>query len=380
MCKKIIHDDLIDAASRLHNYINQQHWNGQSVTGADPGVRFNSRIGRFIKSSFNFLPWSDDLTYQQAQGYWIMSNWLMADIFEHSKYEEIALACSNFVLDSQRPGGHWDYPNREWKGRIATVEGCFATLGLLESYARSKQESYLDGADKWYHFLIDEIGFVKDKSFLAANYFAEPGSMVTNISAMVLHALAKFANLTGKNHYLSKCDAMVAWIKHVQMENGELPYVVEKTHGIKGDRRHFLCFQYNAFEFLDLLAYYHFTKDQAILNVLKKLANYLSIGVSDTGSAFYNCQKQNPEVTYYTAVVATALSQAEALGLADYNHLAGHAIKRVLFLQQADGNFQFYSQKNYILFSDRRSYPRYLSMILYHLLLEIQKQILKEEH
>jgi hypothetical protein len=74
-------------------------------------------------------------------------------------------------------------------------------------------------------------------------------------------------------------------------------------------------------------------------------------------------------------VVARALSQATAVGIADYRPLAERAYRRVLSQQQEDGGFRFYSRANYGLLSDRRSYPRYLCMILFHLLDEIQVQI-----
>ncbi|KAA3660723.1 MAG: hypothetical protein DWQ10_06035 [Calditrichaeota bacterium] len=367
-----------DAVNRLYNHIYTNHWNGASVTGPDPGIRFNSRIGRFVKSYSNFFPWADNLTYLQGQGYWIMANWLIADLMDDVKFRDIALACSNYIVEIQRQEGYWEYPNIEWKGRVATVEGCFATLGLLESYRKSGDKIYLNAAKKWFRFLNYEIGFLKDGEYLAANYFAKPGPAVPNISAMVLNAIGKLMHLTGDNQYTKKCDAMVAWLNHVQLETGELPYIVEKTQGIKGDRRHFLCYQYNAFEFLDLLEYYRFTKDKAILPVLEKLGHYLSTGITETGSANFSCHHVVPEVTYYTTVLATALSQAEEIGLEKYTYLAERAYNRVLHLQKYDGNFQFYSQKNYIFISDRRSYPRYLSMILFHLLLEYKKLVMKQ--
>jgi len=67
-----------------------------------------------------------------------------------------------------------------------------------------------------------------------------------------------------------------------------------------------------------------------------------------------------------------ALSRATVLGLGDFRVLADQAYRRVLSLQRTDGGFEFFSQGNYGLLTDRRSYPRNLSMILCHLLSEAQ--------
>jgi hypothetical protein len=45
--------------------------------------------------------------------------------------------------------------------------------------------------------------------------------------------------------------------------------------------------------------------------------------------------------------------------------------------QRQDGGFAFYSRHNYGFLRDTRSYPRYLSMILNHLLREHMIQLAK---
>lgn len=364
---------LLDAASRLHGYLLKEHWNGQALAGPDSGVRFNARIGRFIKSYLDFLAWSDSYIYLQAQGYWILANWLMADLFDDEQCKDIALACSEYVLAAQRPERYWEYPNPEWKGRIATVEGNFAALGLLESYGRTHQESLLAGAKKWYRFLINEVGFQGNNGLLAINYFANvAGGMVPNNTTLTLLTLAKLADATNDDQYLELCEGMVAWLSQVQLQRGELPYAVESSEG-KG-RRHYLCYQYNAFEFLDLAQYCRVTGDQAVWPVLEKLAIFLSKGISESDAARYDCHRERPEVPYYTAAVAAALSQATVLGLGSFRPLADRAYRRVLSQQRTGGGIQFFSRGNYGVLTDRRSYPRNLSMILYHLLLEVRTQ------
>ena len=362
---------LCDAAGRLHSYLLREHWNGHALVGPDSGVRFNARIGRFIKSYLDFLPRQDSHIYLQGQGYWILSNWLMADLRGDELCKEIALLCSEYVLSLQRPEGYWEYPNPEWKGRVATVEGNFATLGLLESYCRTRQESLLVGAKNWYRFLVDGVGVQGGDGLLAVNYFANVASaMVPNNTTLTLLTLAKLADATGDDQYLALGGSMVAWLRQVQLAVGELPYSVESSE--RKGRRHYLCYQYNAFEFLDLAQYYRITGDQAVWPILKKLAVFLSKGISELGAARHDCYREGPEVPYYTVAVARALSQATVLGVGSFRSLADRAYRRVLSQQRTDGGIEFFSRGDYGLLTDRGSYPRNLSMILYHLLLELR--------
>jgi hypothetical protein len=366
-------DGLLDAATRLYNYLIKKHWNGKVLQGPDSGIRFNSRVGRFVKSYMNFVDWSDGLVYFQAQGYWIIENWLMSDLMDNEQYSQIALDCSRYVLAAQHAEGYWEYPNPEWKGRIATVEGCYGALGLLAAYHRTRDWSFLAGAKKWYQFLTKVVGFQGTGGLLAVNYFANvAGGMVPNNTTLALKTLAKLADVTRDEQYLETCKGMVAWLSQVQLETGELPYSIGCAE--RAGRLHFLCYQYNAFEFLDLAQYYHMTADKAIWPVLKRLANFLSTGVSESGAAGYDCGHRRPEVLYYSAAVAAALSQATELGLGDFRSLADRTYGWTLSYQQKDGGFKFFSRRNYGLLSDRRSYPRNLAMILYHLLLELQVQ------
>ena len=365
---------LLDATSRLYSYLLREHWNGRALVGPDSGVRFNARVGRFIKSYLSFLPWSDSYAYMQAQGYWILDNWLMTDVMDREQCRDLALACSGYVLAAQNREGYWEYPNPEWKARVATVEGCFATLGLLESYCRVQHESLLVGAKKWHRFLVEQIGFQGSDGLVAINYFANvPGAMVPNNATLALLTLAKLAAATNDDQYIAPCHSMVAWLRKVQLETGELPYALEGS-GRRG-HRHFLCYQYNAFEFLDLVQYHSITEDQTVWPILEGMAVFLSQGISDSGAARYDCYREKPEVSYYTTAVAAALSQATVLGLGDFRALVDRAYRRVLSLQRTDGGFEFFSRGSYGLLADRRSYPRNLSMILCHLLSEVHLQI-----
>ena len=220
-------DTLFEAAKRLHGYLLKFAWDGQALAGPDSGVRFNARVGRFVKSYLRAIPWSDRRIYMQAQGYWILDNWHLFELTGDERYRDIALACSNYVLAAQRPEGYWEYPDPEWRNRIATVEGDFGCLGLVESYRQTGQEAYLAGAKKWYRYLIDEVGFQGSDGMLAINYFSNVrGSMVPNNTTLTLFTLARLADATQDTQYLTTCAAMVAWLNQVQLESGELPRAV----------------------------------------------------------------------------------------------------------------------------------------------------------
>lgn len=361
-----------DASVKLHRYLLKKCWNGQALVGPDQGVRFNARIGRFIKSYLSFIPWRERRMYLQTQGYWIKDNWRLYEMTGEHRYKDLALTCTNTIAASQRPEGYWEYPDQEWKGRIATVEGDFATIGLLESYNRTKNEAFLAAAKKWYHYLIDVVGFQGRDGLLAINYFSNVrGGMVPNNTTLTILTLAKLADATGDKQYLSTCEGMVRWLNEVQLDSGELPYAMAGEMG-RADRIHFLCYQYNSFEFLDLVEYYELTNDQTICPVMEKLARYLTHGIKDSGAVWYDCHHDTPEVTYYAAASAAAMSQANRLGLGDYRALADQGYKWVLAQQKRNGGFKFHSRANYRFLSDRRSYPRNLSMILSHFLLEAQ--------
>jgi len=284
--------------------------------------------------------------------------------------EEIALRCTDFVLSRQQQQGYWEYPNPEWKGRIATVEGCYGALGLLSTYEHVPKQSLLRGAEKWHAFACNEIGFQGSDGLLAINYFyRRTGARVPNNSTLALKMFANLFKATGDDKFLSACPAMLNWLRRIQLQTGELPYGVEGSRA----RVHFLCYQYNAFELLDLIEYQRITRDEEVIPIIKKLAHYLAHAVTASGSARFNCHRDRPEVLYYAAAVAAALSESAAGGIGPYEHLASRAYEWVLAQQKTDGAFQFFSRMNYGILSDRRSYPRNLAMVLYHLLLRVER-------
>lgn len=366
-------DSLLDAALRLHGHLYATNWTGRALVGSDPGIRFNARVGRFVKSYLPVVEWSDNLTYLQAQGYWIMDNWELHELTGEDRYRDIAIEAAGGVLQLQDAQGYWPYPNPEWPGRIATVEGCFGALGLLESYSRTEDVSLLEGALAWFSYLKLGVGFRRQdvEGMLAVNYFAHgtgDGGGVPNNATLVLWLLARLYEVTGDDSYLESAGPLARWLDHVQVASGELPYSVGKTRD--GGQLHFLCHQYNAFEFMDLARYHQITADTSVLPMMERLAGFLATGITADGFARYDCNNDRIEVVYYTAAVAQALSQATNLGFGNFSALVERAYDRVLGEQRADGSFRFHSRANYRVLSDRRSYPRYLAMILNHLLSE----------
>lgn len=361
--------ELRDAAQRLHGYLLQTHWSGQLLRGPDPGIRLNWRAGRFVKSYLPRVAWRDDLVYMQAQGYWILSNLLMANLFGDARCTALAFECASAVHRVQDPRGYWTYPNPEWRGRITTVEGDYAAIGLLDCHTRQRRPSLLHAAIRWYRFLLGDIGVRRTPHGAGIRYFAnDSAALVPNNTTLTLRLLARIDRDSDEVTDVALHGDMISWLRHVQLPSGELPYRLYEKQTV-----HFICYQYNAFEFLDLLDYFDITGDTRVLDVMRGISRFLETALTDHGIARYDCQSARPEVVYYTSAVSAALSQATELGFGDSRLAADRGYQWVLDQQSADGSFEFFSRRNYRVLTDRRSYPRYLAMILYHLLLELRR-------
>ncbi len=379
-----LQEELWLASERLFAYLEGTHWDGRALTGPDPGVRYNSRIWRFTKSYTRWWNWKDDLQYIQAQKYWIGVNALYWDLDpQHpSHLEKNARASAQFLLEDQHPDGYWSHPNPEWEGRIATVEGNYGTIGMLEVFKRWGGDALLDAAKRWYEYATTHIGLRTGDGFAAINYFESIGiGNVPNVTVSALRTFALLAELSGEGRFTENQDAMVRWLHHVQLESGELPYRTLGPDG-SGDNSqfHFLCYQYNAFELINLVEYHQITQDSNVIDLIGRLAAYVATGVTEEGACRYDCFKDGPEVSYYTAAAAAALTQATEMGLGDYSELAARAYRRLLSQQLSDGSMKFYSSGNYRVLTDRRSYPRYLAMTLYLMLLGTDPYHVESHH
>jgi hypothetical protein len=362
-------DQHFQAALKLHQYLVCRHWREQGLIGPDSGIRFNYRVGRFVKSYLRFIPWYDEYYYLQAQSYWVLSNWRLFTLTHEETYRQIAVRCSALMLTQQRTDGAWVYPNREWKGRIATAEGTWGALSLLETYRNTGDPTFLLGVLRWHQFLVKNIGWQQIGEELAINYFANrSGSRIANNSAFVLRFLVELADLTGDKTYLQPCDGLLTFLQRVQEPTGEFPYAVNGTIDDES-RLHFQCYQYNAFQCLDLMKYYEITGEAVPLALITKVLGFLRQGLAGDGHALYECGASawHREVTYHTAALAAAFVKAEQLSVGGYGDLAVRAYAHLLDLQRPDGSFP-HSQRDYFILKDQRPYPRNLSMILYHLL------------
>jgi hypothetical protein len=358
-----------DAALTLHRYLVATHWTGDALIGPDPGIRLNYRIGRFIKGYLDRLPWNDAVYFLQAQGYWILANWALFTTTQDEQHRAIALRCSERVLSGQRADGAWNYPLRAWAERTATVEGIWASLGLIETWRQTGERAFLSGAVRWHRFLAEHIGYVRVGDGLAVNYFAGYcDQAVPNNSTDALRFLAEMAEATHDDSYLEPCAGLIRFLRAAQTPGGEFPYVFKKDEHSEG-RPHFQCYQYNAFQCFGLMSYYEITGDGTVLPIIARLLTFLHQGLGADGHAHYMCGDASRTVSYHTAVLGAVFARAAGIGIPGYDDAAGRALRYVVDLQEPSGRLR-HSQRDYRLLSDRRSYPRYLAMILYHLLIQ----------
>jgi hypothetical protein len=358
------------AAARLHAYLVARHWRPPNLEGPDPGVRWNYRIGRFVKSAAPWWPWRDDLVYLQAQGYWVLANGRLsqaaADV-DAGACRGLARVAANGILARQDAEGSWPYPNPEWRGRVATAEGTWACLGLLDAFRRTGDARYLAGAERWDAYVRADVGYQRRGDTLAVNYFGgRQGPRVPNNSAFYLRFLAELAAATGDDRHLGPAAGLVAFLAEVQRPSGEFPYAVEGAEPGRL-RDHFQCYQYNAFMLLDLVSYGRLAGDDRALGLARATLGFLAGGLRDDGGAAYACNERFRTVIYHTAVLGAAFRACAALGMAEGDALAHRAFAHVLARQRPDGSFP-HSFGDYRLLADRRAYPRNLAMILFHLL------------
>lgn len=363
-------DTYFRAALNLHRYLLAEHWRGDALVGPDVGVRVNYRLGRFVKGYLRALPWRDALCYQQAQGYWTLANWQLAALTGDASFRDVAERCSAGMLARQRADGAWDYPNPEWKGRVATAEGTWASIGLIESFRHTSDPRFLDGALRWHRFSEESIGYDEALGGLAVNYFAGQREAVPNNAAFMLRFLAELADATADRSFLARCPGLLAFMAAAQMPTGEFPYEVG-VPGVPRPRAHFQCYQYNAFQCLDLIRYYELTRDASALPLVRRVLGFLAGGVARDGQIFFDCGHGSSRVTYHPGALAAAFARSQTIGIGGYEELPARAYGSVVRDQAADGSLP-YSHREYRVVRDARRYPRSLSMILHHLLVGVE--------
>ncbi len=365
-------EELLSAAERLHRYLLGRHCAYGLLHGPDPGVRFNLRAWRFLKSALDFLPWRDDYDFMQSQGYWVLANWKLYEATGEGRFRFLALETSESVLKLQTPQGFWRYPLPERKHLIATTEGNWGAMALLESHGREARQEFLSGAIRWYDYLAKYIGFQEHGRGKAANYFDRPRGKVPNNSVGALWLFLKLWKATGDRRFIEHVDALLEFIAGAQLPSGELPYVVESPYERR--REHYLCFQYNAFEFLELARVAAIAPDSRAASILPPLARFLEKGVTASGGCAADCFRARPEIDYHTAVLGAALQEAARRGLVASFEASKRCFARVLSHQKRDGSFAF-SRGDYGFLRDGRSYPRQQAMTLVHLLCGAEGQL-----
>ncbi len=376
--------ELVHAAERLHARLLKGHYSQGLVHGPDAGVRLNLRLWRFFKAALDSVSWHDDYVFMQSQGYWILSNWMLHEATGERKYRELALESTEAALRLQQPGGFWLYPLPERKHLIATVEGDWGAIGLLATYAREPRKELLHAAVNWYDYLVGTIGFQAHTPGEAINYFDKPRGKIPNNSVEAVLLFLRLWKATDDARFLEHVDGMIDFLANSQLSTGELPYIVDGPYE-KG-RIHYLCYQYNAFQFLKLAWAAALRPDPRTHRILSTLAGFLAKGVTLNGASAVDCSHVKPETDYYTAVLAAALRAAQELSIVDCRlpisthrqsapsspqpaarELSERCYARLLQRQRPDGSFA-YTTGDYGFLRDGRSYPRPHVMTLFHML------------
>ena len=251
------------------------------------------------------------------------------------------------------------------------MEGTWASLGLLASYRETGEKAYLEGALNWFTFLANEIGFQTYFDSITVNYFAfsPKGVKVPNNTTLVLWFLAEFLEITGNPKFAGYDDKLIRFLELCQEPSGELIYEVRN--------KHYLCYHYNAFEFIDLFNYYKITGNERAKTILEKMAHFLASGVTEIGSVRTDCTQTFPEARFFSGVAGAALTCASSMGFGNYKTHLKRIREYLIKNQTPEGTFvhsthDFFYLKNPVnwgFLSDKNSYPRLLSFMLNHLLI-----------
>ncbi|MEO7867206.1 MAG: hypothetical protein ABIU54_06180 [Candidatus Eisenbacteria bacterium] len=357
---------LLAAARALHAYLLAHHVHGGQLAGADQGVRWNIRIWRFVKSYLPFLRPRERYYFLQGQAYLAFASWTLGDLTGELAYHEAARAATRVIRDTQRADGAWAYPLPERRHLVATVEGDFGAVAMLDAFERDGDRAWLDSALRWHAYLEREIGYQQHPSGLCVNYFQKPRGMVPNNTCEWIWVLGRFASATGDSAYRANIPALLGFLEAVMLPSGELPYELAGPHESR-TQLHYLCYQYNAFQCMKLAWYAHQHDDARARALAVRLADYLATGVLPSGAVRASCLSVQPEVLYYADAVGMALRTVSAFGWADHHEAADRAFRFVLSHQRPDGGLDYFSRGDYGVLSDRNEYPRYLAMSMYHL-------------
>jgi len=357
---------VLAAARRLHAFLAARHLHDGRLAGADQGVRWNIRIGRFVKGYLPFLKPRERYFFLQGQAYWAFASWTLGDLTKDPAFHDAARAATCMIAATQRPDGAWDYPLPERKHLVATVEGDFGAMALLEGHRYDGDPDGLERARRWHAYVEREIGYQEWGGGLCVNYFQKPRGLVPNNTCEWIWVLGMLARATGEARFLDRVPALLTFLEAVQMKTGELPYELAGGNEPR-TRPHYLCYQYNAFQCMKLAWFAADLGDARARAIAERLSDFLATGVLASGAVRASCASVLPEVVYYADAVGMALHAVSAQGWRDHRALADRTFRWVLAQQRPDGGFRRFSRGDYHLLSDWNEYPRYLAMTLFHL-------------
>ncbi len=366
-------EEILERCARLHTYLVRRHYRKGLLRGPDPGVRFNLRFWRFAKSALDFITWRDDYVFMQTQGNWVLANWLLFDATGRALYRDVALESTEATLALQTPDGYWPYPLPERRHLIAALESIWGSTALLVTYSRTSRPQWVKAAIRAYDFILRKIGFQKHEPGEAINYFDKPRGKVPNNSVIAAWFFLRLWRATSDDRFLEHVAPLLEFVAAAQLPTGEIPYIAESP--LEKGRDHYLCFQYNAHQFIHLCRSELLRPGAGAKPILAKLCGFLKRGVQPNGSCANDCASLGggPEVNYFTAALGSALHYAWRIGLDSGDDAAQRCFARALVRQRPDGSFAF-STGNYGFLSDERSYPRYQAMTLFHLLSALDRE------
>src|SRR2546423_1817988 len=223
---------LLDAALRLHAYLERRHLHGDRLEGPDQGVRWNIRLWRFLP---RFGP-APRYFFVQGQAYWALANWTLAELTGDARFADLGRAAVEAILAAQRADGAWDYPLPERRHLVATVEGNWGALAMLEAGHKGLGGRYIEAARRWHDHVEREIGYQKHPGGLAVNYFQKPRGLVPNNTAEWIWVLGRFAAVTGEQRYLERVPALLGFLEAGQRPRGGLPQELHGTAPASGNR------------------------------------------------------------------------------------------------------------------------------------------------
>ncbi|MDC0527071.1 hypothetical protein OAO35_03900, partial [Euryarchaeota archaeon] len=302
------------------------------------------------------------------QGYWIINNWKFFELTSRIEYARKSLETSKKLASKQSVEGCWKitHGNKKWRGVVSTVDNTFAALGLLETYKVTKSEEFLKSAEAWANYLIQNVGFHKYDYGYSIKYFSgKPSPAVPNNNTLVLWFLAELSNVTRNIEYIRFNERIIDFLEKVQKETGELPYSVESSEVV--GKEHYICFQYNAFELIDLLNFYRISPVKKLDRIIIRLSKFLLQAFDEKGASKFDCSHSFPNIFYYTSKVISALLLSKKFGFIDNVPFINNSLNLLLSNQNIDGSFP-YSTNEYMFFKDKRFYPKESNFILSALL------------